>query len=132
MIEVYEVADGKIAALRPDAADFEVPPELAAAMTQVLGLSGFRLQSQINTAGVFDEVLVFQGASYFRSLGRNEGYGVSARAIALGTGAQGEEFPTFRAFWLERPAAKAETVVIHALLDGPSLDRRVSLLRHPA
>jgi glucans biosynthesis protein len=120
-VELYEVIDGQVRPVVVDSADFDAPPELAAALTQILGVSGFRLQSQINTPGVYDEIAVFQGASYFRSLGRQELYGLSARAIALGTGEQGEEFPDFRAFWLERPAPGATTVVVHALLDGPSV-----------
>ena len=112
---------GQVRPITVEAADFDAPPELAAALGQILGASGFRLQSQINTPGVYDEIAVFQGASYFRSLGRYELYGLSARAIALGTGEQGEEFPDFRAFWLERPAPGASTVVVHALLDGPSV-----------
>src|SRR5690606_12706409 len=47
--------------------------------------------------------------------------GLSARGLALRTGdARGEEFPRFTRFWIERPAADATQVVIHALLDGPS------------
>lgn len=120
-VELYEVVDGQARPIAFDPADFDAPPELTATLSQILGASGFRLQSQINTPGVYDEIAVFQGASYFRSLGRGELYGLSARAIALGTGEQGEEFPDFRAFWLERPAAGATSVVVHALLDGPSV-----------
>src|SRR5207253_2162044 len=32
----------------------------------------------------------------------------------------GEEFPVFRAFWLERPPTRHSSLVVHALLDGPS------------
>ncbi|AOR77848.1 glucan biosynthesis protein [Novosphingobium resinovorum] len=64
--------------------------------------------------------LAFQGASYFRSSGDRDQYGLSARAIAIDTGlATGEEFPDFTRFWIEQTGA--DSVRIHALLDGPSL-----------
>jgi glucans biosynthesis protein len=86
-----------------------------------LGYSGFRLHAPINRPDYFDEIAVFQGASYFRSLGRGEIYGLSARGLALNTAGPGpEEFPVFRSFWIERPARGAKSVVVHALLDSPS------------
>jgi glucans biosynthesis protein len=65
---------------------------------------------------------VFQGASYFRSLGRDQSYGLSARGLALNTAApEGEEFPVFRSFWVETPVEDGQTVVVHALLDSQSV-----------
>jgi len=64
--------------------------------------------------------LAWQGASYFRSSGGRDQYGLSARAIAIDTGlSKGEEFPDFTHFWIEQVGADA--VRIHALLDGPSV-----------
>lgn len=86
-----------------------------------LGYSGWRALHPINRARVFDEVVVFQGASYFRSLGRDQAYGLSARGLAIKTAdPSGEEFPSFRAFWIERPARSGHVLVVHALLDSPS------------
>jgi glucan biosynthesis protein len=43
----------------------------------------------------------------------------SARGLAINTGqAKGEEFPLFKAFWIEKPAANANSIVVHALLDS--------------
>src|SRR5690606_12415621 len=68
------------------------------------------------------ELCVFLGASYFRAVARGLVYGLSARGLALGTGEPGpEEFPLFRAFWLEQPAAGGTSAVVHALLDEPSV-----------
>ncbi len=120
-VELYEVADDRAAPIGYDPADFMAPDTLAAAVRSIIGCSGFRLQGPINQPGVFDEIGVFQGASYFRSLGRDQAYGLSARGISLGTGDRHEEFPDFRAFWIEHPKASAEQLVIHALLDGPSI-----------
>ncbi|MEO1103474.1 MAG: glucan biosynthesis protein, partial [Pseudomonadota bacterium] len=96
-------------------ADTEVPGDVD------IPFSGFRLRAEVNGPGVFDEFAVFQGASYFRAVGRGEHYGLSARGLAVKTGdPSGEEFPVFRALYVERPAADARAVVIHALLDSPS------------
>jgi len=120
-VELFEVKDGRARPIHYDAADFMASDAELEAVRSIIGLSGFRLQAPINHPGVFDEIGVFQGASYFRSLGRDQLYGLSARGISLGTGDANEEFPDFRAFWIERPAKGVETVVVHALLDGPSL-----------
>ncbi|MGL5390497.1 MAG: glucan biosynthesis protein G [Shewanella sp.] len=87
-----------------------------------IGYSGFRIHNQLNNEGVFDELMVFQGASYFRALGKGNAYGLSARGLALKTAdPEGEEFPIFRAFWVERPHYDSNLVVVHALLDSPSV-----------
>ncbi|QIB36355.1 glucan biosynthesis protein G [Ancylobacter pratisalsi] len=86
-----------------------------------LGFSGFRLHSPINKPDYFDEVAVFQGASYFRAVGKGQGYGTSARGLSIKTGdAGGEEFPLFKAFWIEEPRPGVDSIVVHALLDSPS------------
>jgi glucans biosynthesis protein len=69
-----------------------------------------------------DEVIVFLGASYFRAIGRDQLYGLSARGLAIDTVAtSGEEFPNFTEFWLVKPSPEASELVIYALLDGPSV-----------
>ncbi|MBA2127822.1 glucan biosynthesis protein D [Hyphomicrobium methylovorum] len=85
------------------------------------GFSGFRIHGPINRSDVFDEYAGFQGASYFRAIGRGQSYGASARGLALSTArAEGEEFPFFRKFWIEKPKPGATQIVIHALLDSVS------------
>ena len=82
----------------------------------------------INRPDYYDEVVVFQGASYFRSLGKGQIYGISARGLALKTAEpEGEEFPIFRSFWVETPVKDSDSLVVHALLDSPSVDRRLPL-----
>lgn len=89
---------------------------------QDIGYAGLRLHTPLNKPSVWDELVVFQGASYFRSLGRGQVYGLSARGLALKTGSpEGEEFPVFRAFWVEKPTNQANSVVVHALLDSKSV-----------
>jgi glucans biosynthesis protein len=87
-----------------------------------IGYSGFRLHYPLNRRDYFDELLVFQGATYFRALGKGNNYGVSARGLALRTAdPMGEEFPFFKAFWIEEPHEDSNLLVIHALLDSPSV-----------
>jgi len=86
------------------------------------GFSGFRVHFSLHTPKYKDEVLVFQGASYFRALGRDQRYGLSARGLAVDTAlGSGEQFPRFTEFWIERPDASAKELTIYALLDSESL-----------
>jgi glucans biosynthesis protein len=86
------------------------------------GYSGFRVRAPINKPDYPDEFLVFQGASYFRAVARDQSYGLSARGLAIRTARpEGEEFPVFTDFWIERPAEHATELVIHALLQSPSV-----------
>ncbi|MBC8125756.1 MAG: glucan biosynthesis protein [Gloeobacteraceae cyanobacterium ES-bin-144] len=86
------------------------------------GFAGFRLHTALNSPDVFDELITFQGASYWKALGKNQRYGSSARGIAVDTGIDGltEEFPDFREFWLHKPEAGETSARFFALLDGPS------------
>lgn len=86
-----------------------------------LGFSGFRLHGPINRPDYFDEIAVFQGASYFRAVAKGQVYGSSARGLSIKTGdAGGEEFPVFKAYWIERPREGVNSIVVHALLDSAS------------
>lgn len=85
------------------------------------GYSGFRVRARLNTPAHPDEFLVFQGASYFRAVAKGQVYGSSARGLAVRTARpEGEEFPAFTDFWIERPPEHAEQIVIHALLQSTS------------
>ena len=86
-----------------------------------LGISGFRITAHLNDAAAMDELIVFQGASYFRALSTGQAYGLSARGLSLDTGqSTPEEFPEFRQFWIEKPGSSSQ-IVIHALLDSPAV-----------
>ncbi|MEM8823893.1 MAG: glucan biosynthesis protein G [Pseudomonadota bacterium] len=89
---------------------------------EFMGYSGLRFRTIFEGRRIFSECAVFQGASYFRAIGADNAYGLSARGLALGTGdPEGEEFPTFTRFWVEEPAPDDETITVHALLDSPSV-----------
>ena len=102
---------------------FEYAPDVPLIPSdESMGYSGFRLRAPLNRPDYWDEFLVFQGASYFRAAARGQLYGLSARGLAVRTARrEGEEFPVFTDFWVERPAEKAERVVIHALLQSQSV-----------
>jgi len=94
----------------------------ASKVPQDLGFAGFRIHYPIKTKDYFDEVIVFLGATYFRAVGRDQVFGLSARGIAIDTAeSRGEEFPYFREFWLVTPAPKSKEVTLYALLDSASL-----------
>ncbi len=87
-----------------------------------LGFAGFRIHTPLNDPRVFDELVAFLGASYFRFLGRDQRYGLSARGLAIGAGGkEQEEFPFFREFWIETPAPGAERITIYGMLDSASV-----------
>lgn len=122
-VEINIVEGGVARLLAPDQSYFDLGP-LAGKLAPEdrLGFSGFRITGPMNRPDLFDEIIVFQGASYFRALSRGQVYGLSARGLAVNVGGSGgEEFPAFRRFWLERPQPGAATATIHALLDSPSV-----------
>lgn len=120
-VQIHEVSDGKAKPITysPDLFDFSAvappPPD------PNIGFAGFRLHAPMNRPDYYDEVAVFLGASYFRAVAKGQTYGISARGLSLKTAdPKGEEFPAFRAFWIEKPTKRADSVVVHALLDSES------------
>lgn len=98
-----------------------------------MGFAGFRIHYPLNDPRGSDELLSFVGSSYFRWLGRNQKYGLSARGLALNTGLldNKEEFPFFREFWIDTPPAGSDSITIYALLDSPSVSGAYKFVFHP-
>lgn len=121
-VTVSTVENGEAHDVVATPAMFEMESALPAQWAKVsLPLSGFRVRSRINSSKIWDEFLVFQGASYFRAVAKNLLYGLSARGLAVNTAEpSGEEFPAFTHFWIERPGAHASAIVIYALLESES------------
>jgi len=120
-VTVSTVADGIAQDVIATPEMFEISPTLPQLGKVSLPLSGFRLRNQINSKKIWDEFLVFQGASYFRAVAQHLLYGLSARGLAINTAEPaGEEFPAFTHFWIEQPAAHAASIVIYALLESDS------------
>ncbi|ELR03759.1 hypothetical protein GMDG_08942, partial [Pseudogymnoascus destructans 20631-21] len=114
-VEIFLVESGTARRLKavPSLFEFgEVKDQLAPGAR--VAFSGFRIHAPLNRRDFYDEFMVFQGASYFRGLGKNHRYGLSARALALNTaGPEPEEFPIFRSFWIEKPD-KPQAITVHA------------------
>lgn len=97
---------------------FPGPVAADPARDAAMGFSGLRLRGPMNRPDRLDEILVLQGASYFRALPYQGRYGLSARGLGLGTGGAGpEEFPVTRhvAVWGVRDGA----VDLGCLIDSP-------------
>jgi glucans biosynthesis protein len=122
-VRIYELVGGTAREVRFDPELFDYGKnQIDPATLRNIGFAGFRVHMALNTPKYKDEVLVFQGASYFRALGKDQRYGLSARGLAIDTAlASGEEFPRFTEFWIERPDARAKEITIYALLDSQSV-----------
>jgi periplasmic glucans biosynthesis protein len=135
-VQVHEVHEGRVRRFdyEPAAWDFGRHGFDRRGWSE-LGHAGFRVHHALNTPAFKDELVVFLGASYFRALGRGQQYGLSARALAVDTvGAapgQGEEFPRFTHFWIERPAVDATSLTIHALVQSPRVAAAVRFVVAP-
>jgi glucans biosynthesis protein len=123
-VRLYDVSGGTVQAMPFTTADFRYNGPLAGRVppADLPGVAGFRLNFPLNRPDVFDELVAFLGASYFRALGQGSAYGLSARGLALNTATgTAEEFPRFTAFYLQRPAPGALEVALSAALDSPSV-----------
>lgn len=122
-VELFEVAAGRATPIAYSPTMFSFGKSVPEGLDHApdLGFAGFRLLNPLNRADKFDEIAAFIGASYFRGVAKGGAYGLSARGLAVRAGDWPEEFPVFRAWWLERPAAGAASVVLHGLLDSENV-----------
>ena len=128
-VKLFDVTrDGDTATATPmvfSTDDFEYLNDLADRVpvhAELPGVAGFKVNTPLNRPDRFDELVSFLGASYFRALGRDSRYGLSARGLALNTaGPTPEEFPRFTRFYLERDPQAAAIIGVYALLDSPSV-----------
>jgi len=119
-VKISLVTNGRAAPLQFNADFFDYGKnKLDRSKLKNIGYAGFRVHFPLNSPKYKDELLVFQGASYFRALGAGQRYGLSARGLAVDTAVySGEEFPSFTEFWIETPTAKSTSLTIYALLDS--------------
>jgi glucans biosynthesis protein len=123
-IKMHELRAGQARELLYRTVDFQMPADsIARKMPKDAGFAGFRLhESRARSDWKTQDWVAFLGASYFRSIGALNQYGLSARGIAVNTTAKTpEEFPDFTEFYLEPAASDHDPVTIYALLDGPSI-----------
>ena len=120
-VVIHEIADGSVRPIAFREQDFDFDSTgLSPQPWGDLGFAGFRVHYALNTPSYKDELVAFLDGSYFRALGRGQRYGLSTRGLSIDTAApQGEEFPRFVEFWVQRPKLDAKSLTVHALLDSP-------------
>jgi glucans biosynthesis protein len=120
-VQIHEVRDGMARELAYDPEMFNYGKSglKGGDLPKDLGFAGFRVNFHTDLSR---DITAFLGASYFRAVGGEWQYGLSARGLAIDTGMdRPEEFPIFRDFWIERPARDSGKLVVYALLDSPSV-----------
>lgn len=120
-VRLHELHEGQAQELAYDPAMFDYGKSglSGTPLMANLGFAGFRVQSHADWQR---DVVAFLGASYFRAVGAEMQYGLSARGLAIDCGMdRPEEFPSFTAFWFERPEANSDRLTVYALLDSPSV-----------
>lgn len=106
--------------------------ELAKELPADLGFSGFRVHYPINSDDFLSEFAVFQGSTYYRVIGANQVYGLSARGIAIDTAMdKTEDFPYYKEFWVKKPDVTSNHITIYALMDGESAVGAYQFVLHP-
>jgi periplasmic glucans biosynthesis protein len=120
-VALFAVENSQVRQIVYDRGQFDFGRLQPPASLPDLGFSGFRIFGDAQN-GVSREVAIFQGASFFRTSARGQNLGIMARGLTLKAGdPKGEEFPAFRAFWIEKPEPGAQHLMIHALLDSESV-----------
>lgn len=120
-VKLFELAGRRVAPIKFSRDMFRYGSlKISGALPDSVGFAGFRVLGALNLPA--DELVSFVGASYFRALCLQTVYGLSARGLSVNTAEpEGEEFPVFEEFWIERPAASAKHFVIYALMESASL-----------
>ena len=123
-VKVYEIVDGDAHSIGFSADDFQYHDdavEAAAKASDLPGVAGFRINYPLNRPEAHDELISFLGASYFRALGRDNIYGLSARGLVLNSWIDlPEEFPRFSEFYVEKPKGDGP-LTVYAALDSQSV-----------
>lgn len=129
-VHLFTVEGGRIRSIGFDAPQFEfgelkVPPGVDPRF------SGFRLYAR-GGATTPDLLALIQGATFVRAVARGQNFGAMARALTLNPAEQrGEEFPLFRAFWIETPPPDSNALILHGLIDSPSMAGVVRMTVRP-
>ena len=134
-VAVSELANGVSSEIAFTTDDFEYRGFLkdkVAPGEPLPGIVGFKLAYPLNAPDRTSEVVAFIGASYFRALGRDNIYGLSARGLSINSALSStEEFPRFTAFWLDRAAPDAPEITILASLTSDSVEGAYRFVLRP-
>lgn len=135
-VAVSEIVGGSAHAIGFETADFKFYDDGLKAKAEAEpfpGVAGMRINYPLNKPGNADELVSFLGASYFRALGRDNIYGLSARGLLINSWREGpEEFPRFSEFYLEKPASPADPLTMYAALESQSVTGAYRFVITPA
>ncbi len=135
-VRMHVVDGGQAREVIYEPAYFDMPADsIARKLPENVGFAGFRFQESTKghpsrggrDGGKLDwrlnDWVAFLGASYFRAIGEDYQYGLSARGLAIDPAITGvtEEFPDFTNFYIETPSDGAASVVVCTLLESPSV-----------
>ncbi len=130
-VELFVIEDGLVRRIVYDMAQFDFGSLEAPKDLKDLSFSGFRLSLK-NGGGERFDFAEIQGATFFKAIAKGQTFGTIARALALKPAdLRGEEFPFFRAFWIERPQIGENVVICHGLIDSPSTAGVARLIFRP-
>ncbi len=119
-VSLYVVENGLVQPIAYDKSAFAAPGIDLPDLTPETAFSGFRLRARYGDGSALSDFAVFQGGSFFRLVAEGQDFGINARALALRPAdSRGEEFPLFRALFIERPKP-GQPVVVHALAESES------------
>jgi periplasmic glucans biosynthesis protein len=130
-VRIDEVVEGRAREIVLDSGMFDYAKSglSGTGIDPTLGFAGFRVCFHTDPKR---DVLAFLGASYFRAVGGDGQYGLSARGLAVDCGlGRPEEFPVFSEFWLERPARDSDVLTAYALLESKSITGAYRFDVHP-
>jgi len=134
-VKVFEIEAGTARPVDFNPRDFQYHDnavEAGALANPFPGVAGLRINYPLNRPEAFDELVTFLGASYFRSLGRDNIYGLSARGLVINSWVSlPEEFPVFTEFYVEKPTATGP-LTIYAALDSQSVTGAYRFVITPA
>lgn len=119
-VKMHVVDSGKAREVIYSADLFDIPEgHPARQLAAGVGFAGFRVMAP----NLKTDWFAAMGASYFRTSGPFDQYGLSARGVAIDTAMPTpEEFPRFAEYWIEGANGPAKTpLTIYGLLDGPSV-----------
>jgi len=130
-VALFLVENGLVRPVSYDKASFSAPGFDLPDLTDEAAFSGFRLRARFADGGALSDFALFQGGSFFRLVAEGQDFGINARALALRPAdARGEEFPLFRALFIETPAP-GQPIVIHALAESESATAAFKLTLTP-
>lgn len=134
-VKLFEIASGMAQPVEFSAEDFQYHDnavEEAALAQPFPGIAGFRVNYPINSPTSHDELISYLGSSYFRALGRDNIYGISARGLVLNSWIDlPEEFPRFSEFYVEKPQRGA-ALTVYAALESQSVTGAYRFVITPA